>query len=261
MASRAAFLMYHELEIAGRPLCQPGAGYARYVVSREAFRDHLARMKAAGFAGLNVSQWLDRPAPAAPAVVITFDDGCETDLIAAAPLLAELGFQATFYVVAGFTGEGRRGYLNPAQLRELAAAGFEIGCHSMTHAYLPDLDAAGLRSEITDARSRLEQMLGSRVDHYSCPGGRWSAAAAAVAREAGFRSMTTSRIGVNARSDDLFRLTRIAVLRTTPAGSLVPICRGQGLWLRRASDALLGSAKAVLGNAGYEKLRGFVLRH
>ena len=48
--------------------------------------------------------------PTNRSVCITFDDGCETDLIAAAPVLRESGFSATFYLTAGFLGTP--GYLD-----------------------------------------------------------------------------------------------------------------------------------------------------
>ena len=87
-------------------------------------------------------------------------------------LLAEAGFTATFYVIAGRVGG--RGYLSPAQLGELRAAGFEIGCHSMTHRYLDEADDGQLRVELGEAKERLEQITGTRIVHFSCPGGRWS---------------------------------------------------------------------------------------
>ena len=86
--------------------------------------------------GLSVGEALGYPT--GKSVVITFDDGTETDLIAAAPILKEAKFNATFYVTAGHVGKA--GYMSSAQVRELQAHGFEIGCHSMTHAYLDDLD-------------------------------------------------------------------------------------------------------------------------
>src|SRR5262249_26074061 len=140
----------------------------------------LARLRAGGFRGLSVGEALAGGAGEGPEVVLTFDDGCETDLVTAAPLLEEAGFRATFYVVTGFVG--RPGYLGAAQLCELAGRGFEVGCHSQTHAYLPDLDEAGLDEEVAGAKGRLEQLLGRRVEHFSCPGGRWSRRVAAAAR-------------------------------------------------------------------------------
>ena len=55
------------------------------------------------------------------------------------PALIELGLRATFFVVP--TLVGTPGYVTWAQLREMAAAGMEIGSHSLTHPFLHDLDA------------------------------------------------------------------------------------------------------------------------
>ena len=37
-ASRIVFLMYHELELAGRKLCRSEPGYVRYILPLETFR-------------------------------------------------------------------------------------------------------------------------------------------------------------------------------------------------------------------------------
>ncbi len=119
-----AWLMYHELASPGRPTCRQDPGYLRYVVEEHDFRAQMAALHAAGFRGINAGQALQAPANGEPAAVITFDDGSETDLLIAAPILREFGFGATFYAVAGFVG--RPGYLSAEQLRDLLAAGFEV---------------------------------------------------------------------------------------------------------------------------------------
>ena len=146
-------LMYHELGLPSRTLREDHPGYARYVVSTDSFRSQLNYLSSSGLTATSLSGALGGDANQ-PRIVITFDDGYDTDLIAAAPLLLEAYFGATSYVVAGFVGQ--RGYLNKTQLRELVDLGFEIGCHSMTHAYLSDLKEDQLRVEISDAKQRLE---------------------------------------------------------------------------------------------------------
>ena len=193
----------------------------------------------------------------APRVVLTFDDGCETDLLAAAPMLREAGYNATFYVTAGHVG--RRGYLSTAQVRELAAQRFDIGCHSMTHSLLTDLTEERLRAEIVEAKQRLEDLTGVRVANFSCPGGRWNSRVADVAREAGYDSVATSRIGANSAATDRFRLSRVAVMRGTSLTEFARYCRGEGLWKRRAQDGALAFAKKALGNAAYQKFRSNLL--
>src|SRR5579864_5843470 len=107
------FLMYHELELPSRPLCQSDPGYVRYILSLQAFRSQMNWLAQNGWRGLSVGEAVGHSAE--NSVAITFDDGSETDLLAAAPILKENGFNATFYVTAGFVGKG--GYLSSAQVR------------------------------------------------------------------------------------------------------------------------------------------------
>jgi peptidoglycan/xylan/chitin deacetylase (PgdA/CDA1 family) len=191
-------------------------------------------------------------------VAITFDDGSATDTLVAAPLLAQHNFNATFYAVSSWIN--RRGYLSATQLRELADAHFEIGCHSRSHAFLTDLERSSLRNEMVTSKSELEQILGRRVEHFSCPGGRWSRRISHVAREAGYRSVVTSRPGINGPQADPYRLARVAILRDVAPDNLLGISRGEKLLVRRGREFALRSAKTLLGNSTYERLREVFLK-
>jgi peptidoglycan/xylan/chitin deacetylase (PgdA/CDA1 family) len=195
--------------------------------------------------------------PARPAVCITFDDGCETDLVAAAPLLSELNFHATFYLTAGFIGSP--GYLSVAQARQLHSFGFEIGCHSMTHPYLSDLPDAQLQHEIVDAKAKIEQVIGHAIDHFSCPGGRYDQRTLETARRAGFRTVATSRFHANTDRTDYYQLGRVAMLRAAPLEQFAETCHGRGLWQLRMRDRVRHGVQRILGNRGYDRLRSAVL--
>jgi peptidoglycan/xylan/chitin deacetylase (PgdA/CDA1 family) len=123
------YLVYHELELPGRRLCQAEAGYVRYIVVASEFRAQLQFIKDAGWQGIHVSQALAFAEK--PSVAITFEMDAKPDLLVAAPILREFGFGATFYITSGFLGN--QGYLSTEQLKQLANLGFEVGCHSMTH--------------------------------------------------------------------------------------------------------------------------------
>ena len=79
-------------------------------------------------------------------MLITFDDGYEGVHRHALPVLAEHGFAATLFVSTGWlrgaydTGGALDTMLDWDQVRELAAAGVEIGGHSHTHPQLDQLD-------------------------------------------------------------------------------------------------------------------------
>jgi peptidoglycan/xylan/chitin deacetylase (PgdA/CDA1 family) len=256
MAARSiVFLMYHELELAGRALCQSELGYARYILPLATFRRQMEWLKQSNFRGLDVSQALTYPSQ--PAVCITFDDGCETDLIAAAPVLQEFGHNATFYVTAGFLDTP--GYLTSAQLRDLNAQGFEIGCHSMTHAYLSDLGEADLKREIVDAKDRIEQIVGHKIDHFSCPGGRYNQRTIEMARRAGFKTVANSEFHANTPATNPYELGRVAMLRDLPIEAFGALCHGRGLWKKRLSHQTRRSAQWLLGNRRYDRLRAALL--
>jgi peptidoglycan/xylan/chitin deacetylase (PgdA/CDA1 family) len=255
-ASRIVFLMYHELELAGRKLCQSQPGYVRYILPLETFRSQMSWMKQSGWRGLNVSQALRFPVERS--VCITFDDGCETDLVAAAPVLREFDFTATFYLTARFLGTP--GYLDARQVRDLDAQGFQIGCHSMTHAYLSDLTELELKREVVDAKLEIEQIVGHGIEHFSCPGGRYDQRTLRMARQAGFATVANSQFHANSSSTSPYELGRVAILRDLTLEQFGETCRGRGLWRKRLQHQARRSAQRVLGNRAYDNLRAVFLR-
>lgn len=248
------FLMYHELALPGRSLVESEPGYVRYVLDGAEFEGQMRAVRDMGFRGIGVGQALQFPARS---VAITFDDGCETDLLRAAPVLEQLGFAATFYVVAGWIG--KPGFLSAGQVRELDHAGFEIGCHSMTHPYLSDLDELGLDREIREAKDTIEQLLGGRIEHFSCPGGRSDARAVAIAKDAGFKTVSTSVPRANLSSTDPFSLGRVAIKRGLGVKGFQNICAGRALWKIELSGDVRDRAKRILGNRTYDRMRSLIL--
>lgn len=251
----AVFLMYHELQMPGRALCYSDAGSALYAISEREFRGQVQHLKEAGFRGLSVNQALEFREEAL--VAITFDDGMETDLLAAAPVLLQAGFNATFYITCGWLG--RSGHLSVSQLKELSNQGFDIGCHSMTHAYLSDLDERGLQIEIAEPKLSLEQILGKPVHHFSCPGGRYDNRVAKIARAAGYKTVATSGIYANDRDTDPFALGRVPIQSGLPMKTFSAICTGQALPRLRAQSMLRNAAKQLLGNSLYDRMRMLLL--
>jgi peptidoglycan/xylan/chitin deacetylase (PgdA/CDA1 family) len=255
MGRGIVFLMYHELELPGRSMVRSEPGYVRYILTEAGFRWQIDWLRKNGWQGVSVGEALR--APTAKSVAITFDDGCETDLITAAPILREAGFNATFYVTAGFLNKS--GFMSTAQLQELSSAGFEIGCHSMTHAYLNDLDAAQLNFEIVASRSMLEDLAGQKVETFSIPGGPYNERALAVLKQAGYSSVATSRPYANLPSTDPFQLGRVAILRHTGQTEFQKNCTGENLWKIRTNEYIRNAVRKTLGNTFYDRVRKVLL--
>ena len=110
-------------------------------------------------------------------LALTFDDGPNP---AATPQLLEVlarrGVQATFFLIGDFV------LREPQLTREIAAAGHEIGNHTMTHPFLPRRSAARVLEELTRCNQALEQTLGRRVELFRPPHGGRSPAVFHAAR-------------------------------------------------------------------------------
>ncbi len=117
-------------------------------------------------------------------VSLTFDDGDE-DNFATGAWLEENGLTGTFYIASGLTGQD--GYMSWDQLRQLAAAGNEIGGHTLHHTKLTELDADSSRREVCEDRRNLMDH-GFDVTSFAYPYGSFDAAAQAIVKECGYGS-------------------------------------------------------------------------
>lgn len=157
-----------------------------------------------------------------PTAVITFDDGYADNMSFAVPLLLDRKLPFTYFVTSGNveTGQAFPHDLalgvplepnTPGQIRQLAAAGAEIGAHTRTHADLAQVDEADLRSEILGSKHDLERMIGKAVRYFAFPFGQpenMTAEGFEVARQAGFAGVCSAYGGYNFPGSDTFHLER-----------------------------------------------------
>jgi len=211
--SGTLILTWHAVEAGGAPpLC----------VAPELLARQLDRIAAAGAEVVTVSE-LGRRRRAGtlpgPAVAITFDDGFASIAAHAAPLLQERGLVATIFCVAGklggesdWAGAGeRRPLLTADGVAQLAAAGWEIGAHGLTHAPLGEVEAEEAGEELIESRRLLEQVTGAPVTSLAYPYGSLPVDAAALARAAGYAVACTTELRRVAPADDPFLLPRVDV--------------------------------------------------
>ena len=130
----------------------------------------------------------------------------------------------------------------------------------MSHPYLDELGPKDLKRELGDAKAQLEDILGSAVEHFSCPGGRWSPQVVETAKQCGYTSVATSRVGRNLASADRFSLARVAVMRGLGIHDFRSLCHGQGLRQMQLREQTRAFAKRFLGNSTYDKLRALMLQ-
>lgn len=189
------------------------------------FREHMHSLAQRGFAAISLSELLDgwdgiAPLPARP-VVLTFDDGFANLLEHAVPLLTELGFRATIFVVSGCCGKTndwpdqapnipRLPLLSWSELAQMAAAGFEMGAHSVTHRALTEITQAEAEREIVESKTIIEERLGRPVKTFAYPFGMFARANYEVVREH-FRGACSVEMGKARRENDRHQLPRLDI--------------------------------------------------
>ncbi len=235
MASGTLHLLYHQL-------CREPQAY-RYTMSVEQFSQQLAL-----FVRL---QQRDGGLHAA----ITFDDGQDSDVELALPLLEEYGLNATFFITAGWTGT-RNGFMNQGQIRTLHDAGHTIGAHGWSHALFPACSPAQLRQELCSARTLLEDTIGAPVQTLSFPGGRYNRAVLEACRAAGYTQCYTSNPAVAAPGNAGTLIGRLNLRADTSTEWLERLFAQDGSLLRslQRSDRVKRLAKLCLGDTLYAAL-------
>ncbi len=63
--------------------------------------------------------------------------------------------------------------MNAAALRQLQAAGMEVGSHALSHVRLPEIDDARPCAEVVESSGTLQQILGTIVNGFAYPYGAW----------------------------------------------------------------------------------------
>ena len=194
-----AVLAYHEV--------MPESDYA-YCVTSDSFAQHLALFDS--FA---------KDGGPKPPVQITFDDGERSQYLNAAPLLAERGISATYFVTPGLIGTATK-FLGWDELKALQKAGHSIQSHGWSHKFLTFCSDAELAHELLASRKLLEDKLGTLVEGVSVPGGRWNWRVIKACADAGYRRVYVSDPWVAENMFGIQVIGRFMVRRSTTAAEL-----------------------------------------
>jgi peptidoglycan/xylan/chitin deacetylase (PgdA/CDA1 family) len=207
-------LMYHKL--GPRP---PAVRLKGLYLDARLFTRQLAELQAAGYTSLDLDEIGTPATAAAPRIGISFDDGYVNVLEHGLRPLAEHGFRAIQYIVAGAIGgsndwdaalgEAPERLMDKAQIRAWLDAGHRIGSHTLSHARLTQLSPAAAREEIAASRKRLEDLFGIAVPHFCYPYGDWNPQVRDLVAEAGYHSACTTDFGLNTVQTPQFELRRI----------------------------------------------------
>ena len=169
VAYHVPVLTYHRIV----PRKESGKSLASMVVEPALFRAQLSKLHTAGWHTVTLEQLARAMASGAPVppktFAITIDDGWDDGYRYAFPIMRELGFDATYFVISSRVGAPS--FLSAPQLLEMQAAGFEIGNHTMDHALLSSLSYREALADISGASDALARTLGRRPVSLAYPKG------------------------------------------------------------------------------------------
>ncbi|MFN0207011.1 MAG: polysaccharide deacetylase family protein [Planctomycetota bacterium] len=127
-------------------------------------------------------------------------------------------------------------YLSPDEIKNLAAAGVEIGGHTISHPILKRCADADVGREIRDGRERVEKWAGKPIESFAYPWGRtwdYDERAVSVLKADGFVAGLSMDPGTNVPGADLLQLRRYAVDSSVSIPDLVAEASGTLDWFRR----------------------------
>lgn len=214
-------------------------------------RSQLEYLSTRGYVGLRLSDAERRRREGSlprRSLVVTFDDGYASTM-KAAPILARFGFPGTVFLVTDFVDSGRplswSGIeelrrpgddhelvpLTWADAEELAAAGWEIGSHTVSHPLLTQVDDDRLLLELEGSRGTIERRLGSCTS-LAYPYGLADERVAAAAERAGYEvavMLTFAHV-----VDERLRRPRVGLASVDTGLRLAVQVSGFGQGLRRS---------------------------
>jgi len=225
-------------------LCYHRIGGARELgvtrVSPAVFTRQMTALARDGWKALSLSEFAAIAAgPTSPpphAFFLSFDDGYAELAEHAYPVLADLGFTATTFLITDFVGGENRWDVQYTRrpLRHLdwdtvarwQARGFTFGSHTATHARLTWADDAKARDELHRSREAMLARLGPAAGTaVAYPFGAVNARIRRLAREAGY---AIGFAGVRGDGDDPMNIPRVPVY-VWDAGDVPFGLRGDGL--------------------------------
>jgi peptidoglycan/xylan/chitin deacetylase (PgdA/CDA1 family) len=173
-------LLYHQIA--------PPKDNSRYYVTPEDFEKQLQLLHNWGYTTITLemlSQAIEEGADLPPRpMLITFDDGNMNNYTTAFPIMQKYGYTGVMYVVGTYVDAEL--FMTSEQIKEMVAAGWEVGSHSMRHRDLTALDESEQKYEIVQSRKLLEKKLDLPIRSFAYPFGLFNPSIVEMTYDAGY---------------------------------------------------------------------------
>jgi peptidoglycan/xylan/chitin deacetylase (PgdA/CDA1 family) len=182
------------------------------------FEHGIALLQDRGYRTLSLVELTDSMGQKSPlperCFVITFDDGYRSVYQQAFPVLQKYGMTATVFLTVGKRKKKRlpnmegRAMLSWSEIKEMRRAGIAFGAHTLTHPDLTRLPAELLETEVIDGKRVIEDALGSSVDTFAYPFGRYDKRCRELVSQY-FLCACSDKLGLVRPSSDTYAVERV----------------------------------------------------
>jgi len=229
-AHRIPVLMYHRVGTSHNEW------ESRYCIPPDQFAKHMRHLAKRGMRACSLTDffaWQEQKQTLPEgSFLLTFDDGFVGVYEHAAPVLQELNWPATVFLVSRLIGrrdewtriQNPSGatfpLLGPEHIQEMRQSGFEFHSHTRLHPDLTTLSKRDLTEELAGSRKDLEDLLGEKVTSLAYPYGRLNQQVLETTRAAGYKAAFSTQPGFNRRDVDPFQVRRLDIFGTDTANVL-----------------------------------------
>lgn len=230
-ADRTFVLMYHRVgEVRS-------AAESLYCIAPERFAAQMNLLARRGYRAVPIDAlvaWLEGgPTLKKGDFVLTFDDGFLGVREYALPILEQLGWPFTVFLVTSLLGgadmwqrfnnlEGRRyPLLSVDDVRHMRLRGCSFHSHTETHASLPSADDGTLAAELAGSRAALSNLLGDHAAYLAYPYGHLDDRVESATRAAGYKAAFSVQPGFIRRDVNPFRIPRLDIFGTDTPSALL----------------------------------------
>lgn len=156
-------------------------------------------------------------------LAVTFDDGYQSVIHNALPILKQNKIPATIFIPSSAFGKkppwildathpfARETVLTEEQLKTLPEDLITIGSHTDSHCRLSNIDSYTFKREIVDSKKKLEFVSGRNISLISVPYGQFDKKYTKLFKEAGYQKVFLNIPTFPATNTDLFIMGRISV--------------------------------------------------
>lgn len=184
------------------------------VIPPEQFKAQMQYLKDAGFTTISLAELYSslttgKNVPK-QSVAITFDDGYVDNYKYAYPVLKDLGFKATIFMITDNVDK-HPNFLTSAMLKEMSENNISIQSHTVHHLELDKLSYDEQFNELKDSKDFLNKLLNQNTDMICYPVGKFNENTIKAAETLGYKLGFTTIPGYGKLNEGPFSIHRVRI--------------------------------------------------